>query len=29
LETKYGADIPQEVVMRLKPQIEALSKQGA
>jgi hypothetical protein len=29
LEAKYGEDIPQEVVMRLKPQIEALSRQGA
>jgi hypothetical protein len=29
LEIKYGADIPQEVVTRLKPQIEALSRQGA
>jgi len=29
LETKYGTAIPQEVVTRLKPQIEALSKQGA
>jgi len=29
LETKYGTAIPQEVVVRLKPQIEALSKQRA
>jgi hypothetical protein len=29
LEAKYGADIPQEIVTRLKPQIEALSRQGA
>jgi len=29
LEAKYGEDIPQEVVTRLKPQIEALSRQGA
>ena len=28
LEAKYGEDIPQEVVTRLKPQIEALSRQG-
>jgi len=28
LVSKYGDDIPQEVVVRLKPQIEALSRQG-
>lgn len=29
LHTKFGDNIPRDVVLRLKPQIEALSKQGA
>jgi len=29
LEAKYGADIPPEVATRLRPQIEALSREGA